>query len=103
MHYTDCENYAHFFKNIFILWLLSVEQEMRLIDQSAIQELKRWKITITLHMMAFSVEIDLLVAAAELKEKKHLLPLNFGSYITPRNKNWPIIEQTDYIVHWSEG
>ena len=43
--------------------------------------------------MAFSVEIDLLVAAAELKEEEQMFLLKIGSYITPRTKNWPIIER----------
>ena len=68
---------------LLLLLLLLLEQT----DQSALL------ITITLHLMAFFVEIDLLVAAAELKEKEDKFPLNFGSYITPRTKNWPIMER----------
>ena len=37
--------------------------------------------------MAFSVEIDLLVAAAELEEKEQMFLLKIDSYITPRTKS----------------
>ena len=42
--------------------------------------------------MAFSVGIDLLVAAAELKEKEQMFLLKIGSYITLRHG--PKIDQS---------